>query len=555
MTQIFELKTREDWERGLFDDITLIERVAPSGIATAQLILAADYGTYYTLESDNPAISFSGSWNNRIYAGSISDVVKETIQTGAQAVVDFEGFGADLFYIAHDLGGVAKVEIDDLILANIDMYAPAISSMYARYFVGHGTHRLTLEHTGRAREMSYWLGTVEDVVGTSISPNVTLYPRVEDTQDGEWGIYAETNYTFYLLNRRTNQISSSFYVSSGRRRAFVPGVSVIIGTTNLPLIPGDEASFSTFSPRANIDAVRVYTHQQTVGRYASPVFDSLEGEANYWPALEFEVRNPVGKSIQLFGKTGDVPTPDSSWTISTGQDLPGTDDYFDPLYGEVHRFGFEDLPVGRYFQFEAELNSGSPLSKSPVLQKMKLFFTPMKRDRFFNFFPQPYTTWLINGFTRFIGAIRSVLLWLNKAADDLIKSYSISYATDEYLTTYGEELKVPRRFAESEDAYRARLLSMFRGYGQGGTKSFLEGVIGAYVGQPVVVEQRTPQSMGWIMGFSYLGVDTYLGMYFEDAFVWDVYIPVTYVGVTEDQIRDFIHYLRPVGTIYNVIWT
>ena len=367
-----------------------------------------------------------------------------------------------------------------------------------------------------------------------------------------------------MINRQTDQISSSFYVSEVRRRKFVPGVSVVIGTSNL-LEPGDLAAFSTYAPRANIDALRVYTQQQPIGRYASPVFDSLEDEANYWPVVEFEVRNPQGRAITLHGKTGGVAVPDSSWAISTSQDMPTTGDYANALYGEVHRFGFgmysrsnlstyEHLPLGRYFQFEAQLDSGSPLSESPLLQNMKLFFVPMKKDRFFNFFPQPYTTWLLNGFTRFLGAIRSTLLWLNKVADDLVKSYSISYATDDYLTTYGEEMRVPRRFAESEDAYRARLLSMFRGYGQGGTKSFLEAVIGAYVGQTVTVQGRTPYSTGWILGSSYLGVDTYLGMYFEDAFIWDVYIPALYTGVTEDQIRDFVDFLRPVGTTPNIIW-
>jgi len=557
MVQIFELKNREDWEKGVFDGTTLIERIAPSGIATAQLVLSANYQTYFEVEVDDPSIEYSGVWEeeNLTAYGSLSTYyVMSTKQRGAQAVARFEGFGVDLFYMSHPQGGVAKLEIDDIILENIDMYGVVPESLSGRYFLGHGIHRLVLEHTGRAREMSYWLGTVKDIIGTSVSPNVTLYPRIGDTADGSWGIYAETNYTYYLLNQRSDELSESFYVSEMRRRRFVPGVSVIVGTLS-QLVPGDVAAFSTYAPKANIDGLRIYTAQETIGRYASPVFDSLEVDTNYWPLTEFETRIPGGRTVTLFGKVGDTPIPDSSWAISTFQDMPITGDYSDPLYGEKHRFGFEDLPVGRYFQFEVELDAGAELAKSPSLQNMKLFFIPMKKDRFFNYLPQPYTTWVINGLTRFLGGLRSVLLWLNKTAKDLVNSYSISYATDDYLTIYGEELSVPRRFGEGESAYRARLLAMFQGYGLGGRKDFLETVISAYVGQPVTVQQRIPYTVGWVLGSSFLGVDTYLGMYAEDAFAWDVYIPSLYTGVVEDQIREFIDYLRPVGTIYYIIWT
>jgi len=568
MTQIFELKTREDWSKGLFDGAALIERVAPSGIATAQLILDANYQTYYSIEVDNPSIEYSGVWeeeNLTAYGSMSTYYVMSTKQRGAQAVAEFEGFGVDLFYMSHPQGGVAKLEIDDIILENIDMYGMVSTSLYGRYFLGHGIHRLVLEHTGRARATSYWLGTVKDIIGTSVSPNVTLYPRIEDTEDGNWGIFARSNVTFYLLNRRTNEISESFYISEIRRRRFVPGVSVVVGPAS-SLVPGDLAAFSTYAPRANIDALRIYTVQETIGRYASPVFDSLEVDTNYWPLIEFETRIPGGRTVTLYGKVGGTPIPDPSWAISTFQDMPITGDYSNPLYGEKHRFGFgmyarsnystyDHLPTGRYFQFEVELGSGAELAESPFLQNMKLFFVPMKKDRFFNYLPQPYTTWLINGLTRFLGAVRSVLLWLNKTAKDLVNSYSISYATDDYLTIYGEELRVPRRFRESEEAYRARLLAMFQGYGLGGRKDFLETVISAYVGQTVTVQQRIPYTVGWIMGSSFLGVDTYLGVYAEDAFTWDCYIPSLYTGVTEDQIREFIDYLRPVGTLYNIIWT
>lgn len=557
MAQIFELKTREDWEKGIFDGTTLIERVAPSGIGTAQLILDANYQTYYPIEVDDPSIEYSGVWEEEdlVAYGSMGFYhVMSTKQRGAQAVAEFEGFGVDLFYMSHPRGGVAKLEIDDIILENIDMYGMVSESLYGRYFLGHGTHRLALKHTGRARATSYWLGTVRDVIGTSVSPNVTLYPRVEDTEEGNWGVYAETSSTFYLLNRRTDERSDSFYISDIRRRVFVPGVSVTVGPASL-LIGGDLAAFSTYAPKANIDGLRVYTVQEMVGRYASPVFDSLEADTNYWPLIGFETRIPEARNIALYGKVGDTPVPDSSWSIAAAQDMAVTGEYSDSLYGESQRFGFEDLPVGQYFQFETQLASITDQTESPSLQNMKLFFVPMKKDRFFNYLPQPYTTWLINGLTRFLGAIRSVLLWLNKTAKDLVNSYSISYATDDYLTVYGEELRVPRRFRESEEAYRTRLLAMFQGYGLGGRKDFLETVISAYVGQTVTVLQRTPYTVGWVMGSSFLGIDTYLGSHAVDTFTWDVYIPSLYTGVVEDQIREFIDYLRPVGTIYNIIWT
>lgn len=552
MTQIFELKTRADWEKGIFDDADLIERVAPSGIATAQLVLAANYNTYLGIETGHPGLSFSGIWSEEELAGSISQYVRTTSQAGAKAVAEFEGFGVDLFYMMHNRGGVARVEIDDTILANLDMYSPTIQSVSTRYFLSHGRHRLTLEHVGKAHETGYWLGTVEDVVGSSISPNVMLYSGPADTQDGNWGIYVETNYTYYLLNRRTEDISDSFYISNVMRRTFVPGVEVVVGAATL-LNPGDEASFQTYGSVVNIDALRAYMLQQTGGRYASPVFDSLVDDANYWPMIRFETRVPAERSIVLYGKTGDTPTPDATWAIGSAQSMVETSEYANPLRGEIQRFGFEDLPTGRYFQFEVQLDSGQGM-ESPWLENMRLFFVPMKKDRFFNFFPQPYTTWLINGLTRVLGAFRAVLLWLNKVAKDLVKSYSISYATDDYLTIYGEELRVPRRFGESEDAYRARLLSMFQGYGLGGRKSFLEYTIGAYVGRTVTIVQREPDLMGWILGESHLGVDTYLGTFWY-AFIWDVYVPADYEGVTEDQIRDFIDFLRPVGTVYTIIWT
>jgi hypothetical protein len=81
----------------------------------------------------------------------------------------------------------------------------------------------------------------------------------------------------------------------------------------------------------------------TAGSFESRIFDG--GQDRVWSFTSQTTQTPAGTGVTLFGRSGNTPTPDASWTAYTL--VPG--------------LGQPIGSVGRYFQYRADLSTNSSL--------------------------------------------------------------------------------------------------------------------------------------------------------------------------------------------------
>lgn len=110
--------------------------------------------TYF--EEDDPAITYTGTWNIYTCSDCSGSAVKYSGQTGAKAEFSFEGTGIKWIVAKAKMGGKAKVYLDGIYMGMVDLYSPTTQYQVVLQKTGlsPGTHIGTIEVSGQKNPSS-----------------------------------------------------------------------------------------------------------------------------------------------------------------------------------------------------------------------------------------------------------------------------------------------------------------------------------------------------------------------------------------------------------------
>jgi hypothetical protein len=110
--------------------------------------------TYF--EEDDPAITYTGTWNIYTCSDCRGGAVKYSGQTGAKAEFSFEGTGIKWIVAKAKMGGKAKVYLDGIYMGMVDLYSPTTQYQVVLQKTGlsPGTHIGTIEVSGQKNPSS-----------------------------------------------------------------------------------------------------------------------------------------------------------------------------------------------------------------------------------------------------------------------------------------------------------------------------------------------------------------------------------------------------------------
>jgi VCBS repeat-containing protein len=132
---------------------------------------------------------------------------------------------------------------------------------------------------------------------------------------------------------------------------FIDGVSVAshavpIGTLMRPISASD---FNPLGGNIVVDWIRLLPYA-TSGSFESRVFDA--GSAVDWASIYWTTSTPTGTTVAIYERTGDMATPDASWTSFALVSAPGQ---------------YPRAAHSRYVQYRADLTTSDP-SITPELR-------------------------------------------------------------------------------------------------------------------------------------------------------------------------------------------
>jgi hypothetical protein len=113
------------------------------------------------LEQDDAAVSLSGAFATSALPVHSGGSALRSAETGARAMFQFSGTGVSWIGYRDAASGIARVEIDGVLRAEIDTYAPlpaAQAVVYSLSGLAPGAHTLSVEVTGRRHPLSLGAG-------------------------------------------------------------------------------------------------------------------------------------------------------------------------------------------------------------------------------------------------------------------------------------------------------------------------------------------------------------------------------------------------------------
>jgi hypothetical protein len=102
-----------------------------------------------------------------------------------------------------------------------------------------------------------------------------------------------------------------------------------------------------------------------------------------------------------------------------------------------------------------------------------------------------------------LSGIGAALDSVDPAQINLAEQFSVSTATGSALDKHGQDWGVPRRYGESDDSYRARILAQLPRYASGPTVANIKAVVRAFTQADPDIFELGPQ--GFTMGVSAMG--------------------------------------------------
>ena len=105
----------------------------------------------FLLEEDNPAITYTGTWNTYSSPSCSGGAMKYSGQKGAKAEFSFTGTGIKWIVTKAMMMGKAKVYLDGGYMGLVDLYSssPAYQVVLQKTGLAPGNHTLRLEFSGQ----------------------------------------------------------------------------------------------------------------------------------------------------------------------------------------------------------------------------------------------------------------------------------------------------------------------------------------------------------------------------------------------------------------------
>ncbi|GIM47047.1 hypothetical protein DNHGIG_25960 [Collibacillus ludicampi] len=117
------------------------------------------------------------------------------------------------------------------------------------------------------------------------------------------------------------------------------------------------------------------------------------------------------------------------------------------------------------------------------------------------------------------GAVGAQLDAVDPAQTNLASQFAVSTATGDALDKHGKDWGVPRRYGESDDAYRARILAVLPIYTNGPTVQAISTIVQNFTGVPPIIIEYGPD--GFTMGVSPMGQFVFSD---EDPFTFQIQV-------------------------------
>lgn len=141
------------------------------------------YSGWYSFESDHPLVTYSIPLQARQVVGASRGQYHRSENRQSAITFAFEGEGLRIRYVAARNMGIFEVSVDGVVIDTVDAYAPELLFPGTRvYFVGSGSHLLTLRSTGRRNPQSegavVGLDAIQVFRGTA---NTLIIPPPEGT--------------------------------------------------------------------------------------------------------------------------------------------------------------------------------------------------------------------------------------------------------------------------------------------------------------------------------------------------------------------------------------
>lgn len=113
------------------------------------------YSGWYSFESDHPLVQYSTPWSPRLHTNASRGQYHRSENVQSHVSFRFEGEGLRIRYVAARNMGLFDVLVDGQRIDTVDAYAPELHfSATQVYFVGHGSHTLTLRSSQQKNSVS-----------------------------------------------------------------------------------------------------------------------------------------------------------------------------------------------------------------------------------------------------------------------------------------------------------------------------------------------------------------------------------------------------------------
>ncbi|WP_344118930.1 fibronectin type III domain-containing protein, partial [Kocuria aegyptia] len=155
----------------------------------SEAVVAAAASRSGTVENDSSVIRYNGTWTVAISASDSGGSASLTTETNASAELAFTGTGVTLVGRKNPWSGIARVSIDGVEVAQVDLYAHSSQQkqiLWSSNLLNDDAHVLQISRSGQKNELSQGRGINIDAftVTDSTAPSPPPAPTVTATRLG-----------------------------------------------------------------------------------------------------------------------------------------------------------------------------------------------------------------------------------------------------------------------------------------------------------------------------------------------------------------------------------
>ncbi|EPZ47623.1 hypothetical protein [Alicyclobacillus acidoterrestris] len=163
-----------------------------------------------------------------------------------------------------------------------------------------------------------------------------------------------------------------------------------------------------------------------------------------------------------------------------------------------------------------------------------------------------FTTSTTSTLYQILGGVGAALDNVDPAQINLANNIgSVTSATGEYLDLQGKDWGIPRRYKESDDSYRARILAELPTYASGPTVDNIKSVVRAFTGVDPDIFEYGPD--GFTMGVSIMGQFGFAPSGEAFSFLVTVHNPNN-VSYNQQDLINAVNNAKPARSTANFIF-